>query len=310
MAAATRTSTARSAALGGLALHDWMALIFLGALAAGLLTRAPGADASWWALFVWLGVATVVLATRSHPRPGRLFGLGYRLALLFGLMASYVLLKSALAILSPNAFDAELARIDAVLFRVQWEEVGAPSAFWSEYFAFFYLSYFGVLLLYAIPHAIFGRDARAAGELAIAMVLVYCVGQSLYLAVPALGPGPYYGLMTEVARGPVSTAMMRIVEALGAQKDVFPSLHVAATVAAAAHARRRGGSGRAARLIALGLAFVALNVTLSTLYLRWHYVVDTIAGAVLGLGADRASVRILRWEAQRRTARGVQVAWP
>jgi membrane-associated phospholipid phosphatase len=61
------------------------------------------------------------------------------------------------------------------------------------------------------------------------------------------------------------------------KKDCFPSGHVAVAVVCWAIARRVD------RRFAPLFAVLAVGVTLSTVYLRYHYVVDVVAGAVLAV---------------------------
>lgn len=59
--------------------------------------------------------------------------------------------------------DAELTQLDAVLFGVRWADAGSvASTFLVEYFSLFYLSYFAVLLGYAVPRALLGSDLLAS----------------------------------------------------------------------------------------------------------------------------------------------------
>jgi membrane-associated phospholipid phosphatase len=47
-------------------------------------------------------------------------------------------------------------------------------------------------------------------------------------------------------------------------------------------------------------SFFALNIILSTMVLRWHYLVDVIAGLGLALAVAVAAPRLAAWEARRR----------
>jgi len=70
--------------------------------------------------------------------------------------------------------------------------------------------------------------------------------------------------------------------------SLFPSGHVAAATAAALAVRRHAPRA--------GLVFllVAVSIALATVYGRYHYAADALAGAVVGLTAYRASCHLTR----------------
>jgi membrane-associated phospholipid phosphatase len=84
----------------------------------------------------------------------------------------------------------------------------------------------------------------------------------------------------------VTTALRRlnlgIVGGYGIHSSVFPSAHVSSAFSAAfgmllALPRRRG--------LWIGMLVYAASVAVATVYGRYHYAVDAVAGAALGLGA-------------------------
>jgi len=46
------------------------------------------------------------------------------------------------------------------------------------------------------------------------------------------------------------------------------------------------------------------------MFLRWHWLVDILAGLMLALLAFAGSVYGSRWEARHRSTRGLPPAWP
>ncbi len=89
----------------------------------------------------------------------------------------------------------------------------------------------------------------------------------------------------------------RMLGELGIHTSVFPSGHVAGAISAACALVRllpeRKWVGRAA--VAL-----AVCITLATVYCRYHYVVDALAGLAMALAASGASVWIEKRQAGRR----------
>jgi hypothetical protein len=45
------------------------------------------------------------------------------------------------------------------------------------------------------------------------------------------------------------------------------------------------------------------------MFLRWHYLVDIVAGLTVAAVADAATARLIPWDDRRRAARGLAPAW-
>ncbi|HEX3594862.1 MAG TPA: phosphatase PAP2 family protein, partial [Polyangiaceae bacterium] len=58
------------------------------------------------------------------------------------------------------------------------------------------------------------------------------------------------------------------------------------------------------------VTFFAANIIIATMFLRWHYVIDVIAGLCLALLTHVLTVRISEREAARRDALGLGAPWP
>ena len=261
-----------------------------------------------------LGVVGTIVAFRRGlvtARPAA--PILYRAAVLGGVLGPYFVLRDLLPVVRPGSFDHVLYGLDLALFggepAVWMQRFVTPAA--TEWFSFFYLCYFPLLALFTLPIA-FGVDREAIiGELATGMILVYCVGQSLYLLVPGFGPyAAFPALFPEtLPSGPWHDALVRTVATAGAQKDIFPSLHTAGplflTLFAFRHRREP-----AFRIAWPLTAFVTVNILVATLLLRWHYAIDVVAGVVLGLAAFAGAIRLPAAEAARRRAAGRGPLWP
>src|SRR6185369_4926606 len=119
----------------------------------------------------------------------------------------------------------------------------------------------------------------------------------LYIAVPGWGPHVFLAdrFQAPLPDGPWTAAVRDIVSAGGALKDLFPSRH-----------RHEPPFPVAWPLT----AFAALNGTIATMFLRWHYAVDVVAGLALAFAVSAASARLADWEAARRSRAGYGPAWP
>ena len=97
---------------------------------------------------------------------------------------------------------------------------------------------------------------------------------------------------------------MSSVHSAGAQKDIFPSLHTGAptflTVFSFLH-RDRAPFKYTWPI----LAFIVSQIIIATMFLRWHYLIDIIAGLTLATTAALVSYRVVRGESVRRRMHGI-----
>jgi membrane-associated phospholipid phosphatase len=185
------------------------------------------------------------------------------------------------------------------------------TAFASEWFAFFYFCYFFLLLVHSIPIVMFARDERLISEFSIGILTLFCVGQTLYVLVPGFGPvrelsGVFVG---RYSHGLWLDSVMRAVASGGAQKDIFPSLHTAAptflTLFSFRH-RHRTPFGYTWPIV----GFFAANIIVATMFLRWHWVIDVMAGLVLAALGCWLGVAVTGYELRRRERLRLPASWP
>jgi hypothetical protein len=94
-------------------------------------------------------------------------------------------------------------------------------------------------------------------------------------------------------------------------KDIFPSLHTAAPVWFALYAARRArvDRSRAWAWVAGVTAVFASHIVGATIVLRWHYVVDVVAGLALAAVAAWSAPRLASAERELRARLGWPSAW-
>ena len=92
-------------------------------------------------------------------------------------------------------------------------------------------------------------------------------------------------------------------------KDIFPSLHTAAPTWFTLFAFQRAKHDPRWRWPARVTAFFAANIIFSTVFLRWHYVIDVAAGLLLAFTASRLAVRLARIEEQWRSRHSFPAPW-
>jgi hypothetical protein len=237
----------------------------------------------------------------------------YRLALYGTVQVSYFFFHDLLPLVNPGSLDLELYHLDLKVFG--FEPAMALDAFvgplTTEWFAFFYFGYFFLLALHVIPILMFSKDQRLLAEFALGMLFVFCVGHTIYLFVP--GYGPYKAMSEqfqhEFPHGMWLDMVMATVHAGGAQKDIFPSLHTAAPTFLALFSFRHRNR-LPFRYTWHLVTFCACNIILATMFLRWHYIIDVVAGMTLSTVATAACVKLARRDYLRRAAGALSTSWP
>jgi hypothetical protein len=57
------------------------------------------------------------------------------------------------------------------------------------------------------------------------------------------------------------------------------------------------------------MAFVATQIIVATMFLRWHYMIDIVAGLTLAFTAQAVGQHIADWESAKRERLGLQPVW-
>jgi hypothetical protein len=300
-----------------LAPHDWLVLGYLLLLniLVAIAPSHPDKLPSLARVFVLLA-AYALTATTVRGKVFRhpfLAPLAYRIAAMSCVNLTYFTFAELLPVVNSASLDHELYALDMVLF-------GFEPAMWldqfvtastTEWFSFFYYGYFFVLAAHVLPILFLTRKVAALGHFALGLLLVFCVGHTLYMIVPGFGP---FKAMPEMFQNAFPSGVWwdlveDIVSEGGAQKDIFPSLHTAAPtfiLLFSFHHREE----LPYRFTWPVVAFFTVNIVGATMFLRWHYVIDVIAGLILAGFAHAAAVHLTRRECQRRANLGLTPLWP
>ncbi len=189
--------------------------------------------------------------------------------------------------------DAQLIRIDFLIF-------GVNPTVWLEHWivpwltgvlSLAYLSYF--FLPARLVHTLYLKDSRRDFDLAV-FVLLLCWYLSFigYMLFPAIGPRYTLAHLQSVPLngnviGDFVSHLINLVE--GNKQDCMPSGHVAIALLVLFL------SYRYARLLFYFFCPIVAALILSTVYLRYHYVIDLFAGALLAAGCGLIGPRLYRW---------------
>jgi hypothetical protein len=308
--ALVRDTTRAPAALRlvrNLAVQDWVTLGYFAFLLLALVRghgETRGGSIARVLADVGFFLTGLVLARGGFLREGSLAaGLVYRVTLLTSILASYLQLREILPAVSSRVVDAEILAFDLRVFgtepALEWERFITPQT--TEWFAFFYFLYFFLLVIHILPMAILDTDRRRLAFFVLGTIIVFCVGHIGYMLVPGYGPHRFLdGRFThDLEGGTFWGLVVATVRAGGAQKDIFPSLHTAVPTwfAIFSFLHRRSMPFRYTWPI---IAFTATQIALATMFLRWHWLVDVIAGLVLATLAAVVARKVTAWEELRR----------
>jgi len=271
----------------------------------------------------WPSRATMAAVRQERWTPARAVGAGVALISFYATYMAYRNLKSVVPLLRPDVnFDQELADADRALFAGH-DPAAVLHALLGSGIAPHVLSAFYVAFIVFLPLTIglalvFSTDLRPALFYVTAQSINWVLGIASYFLLPSLGPvyfdpGVFAGLpASEVTRLQEVLMDQRVAfladpaSATPQSIAAFASLHISMSFAAigAAHLLGAGRRLRTALWIWFGVTFVG------TVYLGWHYVVDDLAGVVMGAMALALAYVFTGIDLRgARTARSTAPAW-
>ncbi|OQX68040.1 MAG: hypothetical protein B6A08_12140 [Sorangiineae bacterium NIC37A_2] len=310
------------AAVRELPIQDWLLLGYCSALVLLVLTgerNAGQGPALVQTMGLLIAFSTVTFLVRSawladNFRYGTVIeSVLYRLTPLCTLEASYFQFRTTLPQMSSRSLDHQLYELDLRLFGVEpalWAQKWVTPAL-TEWFSFAYLAYFLLAALFIFPMLFVVRSRALMAEFCFGLICIFAFGHLTYTIVP--GYGPYHALASEftvpLPAGFWHDLQNHVVASAGAQKDIFPSIHTAVPTFLAYFSYRHRNQAPY-KYVWPVVTFFAVNIALATMYLRWHYLIDVIAGLGYAASGIVASIIIPRWEIARRESMGLRPIWP
>ncbi|MHC4946259.1 MAG: phosphatase PAP2 family protein, partial [Planctomycetota bacterium] len=259
-------------------LVEWLVLLYLLAQV-GMLTFTPAERGTAPFLILLLVVeailVTAIVVYRKYFEGRPVFRFFFRALLIAGVMVPFFQLRDMIPIITPVDMDAELRALDLWLFggdaSIWFEQFATP--FTSAWFAACYFGYYIVGGSFVVGMMLFCRRDIVFIEFGLVVLGTVCVGTTLYLVVPALGP---YAYMADQFLGPLpdDTVVPFVHRSIqhGPLRDVFPSMHSAVPVAIFLF------SARYFRPVAVVCGLWVPHIVISTMFLRYHYLIDVIVG--------------------------------
>jgi membrane-associated phospholipid phosphatase len=146
----------------------------------------------------------------------------------------------------------------------------------NDIFYSFYSTYYFIALTLGL--VLWVRDRPTARRFVFTLMIVYYVSWTGYFIIPALGPRFAQAAQYTVSltTTPIARMINDTIDSMEKTKfDVFPSGHTMISVAVLLVAWKR------ARDVFWILLPIATGLIISTVYCRYHYVIDVIAGMTL-----------------------------
>lgn len=256
--------------------HEWAFggfLAFMGLRTAWTGGRAAELAPAFFALLA-VGVALTLWCNRQ-PSPLR-----WRLRLLWypsAMGLTFYALPAAIAALGLHPVDGLLAGWDHALLGANAADFfnGLQSPLLSDAMMAAYVFFFWYLITGPAHYCIHDLPRLRSGF--AGMFTIYALGFLGYSLLPAAGPHLALSFAQPLAEGPLTRLLVPPLAAGSNGIDAFPSIHVAISMYLLGFDWRH----RPERARWLTLPCMALWV--STVYLRYHYLVDVFAGAALAL---------------------------
>lgn len=280
---------------------DWlMALYNVVMIAVWLPLAATNPDARWLlAPHVAALSVPLILASATQPltRVGALVRGAYPLA---WLAAFWGELDVHALMVGSRANDTVLAAAERIVFHGSLSQSWQPAMHalpFSELMEGFYFSYYILMIGVPVWSFLRARSREESADVVLRLSLAYLVSFVAFAAAPTAGPMSMYPrFVGENAHG-----FFRLLnDFLRASGDAagtgFPSSHVTASIGLAWIAWRH-----LPRPAAWAAAIVAAGVVPATVYTQNHFVLDSLAGVVLGVSVQAGLEPVLlRLRAVRR----------
>ncbi|HEV8658337.1 MAG TPA: phosphatase PAP2 family protein [Thermoanaerobaculia bacterium] len=137
------------------------------------------------------------------------------------------------------------------------------------------------------------RDLLIFRQFLLTILVAGMIGSIGYIAVPAVGPGVAFpNLFHHKLSGEIYGSVTEFLDSARAMRDAFPSLHIGLSTIVLYYAWLRD------RVTFAWMLPLIVGNWISTIYLRYHYMIDVIAGFVIAY----IGIVVARWALRAETA--------
>ncbi len=281
---------------------DLLSMAFISLLAAVTLAAWPRLPHAGWLLarFAALVVSLLLIARySSRPLAPPWFRTFHRFLPVLIIPVLFNSMGDIIPWVWPRYFDDLLIGIDYRLFgghhpTVLLERFIHPLL--TTVLQFAYISYYPMALTLGVVLTLKKKET-AFDEAIFGIILCFYLSYLGYLLVPAVGPRFTLAHLQnrDLAAGPLVAAIQETLNVLENTKtDAFPSGHTAVALMTLYYAGKNGE-----RVLTTLLIPAVAGLMLSTIYLRYHYVIDVIAGAALTVLTAYLAPPLYAWSSRR-----------
>lgn len=276
---------------------DLLSLSFIGLLSILTVFFIPSI-ASWGKLLTtYYLLAAAITALALYRKRTALVKSGFYLHAILTVITILMIFNS-LGDLIPgiwsSTFDDVLIKIDHALFGVHptvWmERIISPGL--TALLQCAYISYYFIPLSLGVVLIAKGKHDEFE-EALFGIVLCFYLSYIGYLLVPAVGPRFTLDHIqtTDLQAGPFIQEIQSVLNGLEHNKtDAFPSGHTAVALMTLYYAWKKKEKALSAVLLP-----IVLGLIISTVYLRYHYGVDVLAGIALTILTIYLAPTLSRW---------------
>jgi membrane-associated phospholipid phosphatase len=233
--------------------------------------------------YVVLALAIISLAALNRSVPGsRFFSFLHAFIPIISVFMIFNSLGDIIPFIRQRYYDDVLIRIDYTLFASHptvWME-RFNNALLTAFLQVAYISYY--VMPITLGTSLFLRDKRGEFETAVfTIILCFYLSYIGYMLFPAVGPRFTLNHLqtTDLQAGPMTLWIQQSLNSLEHNKtDAFPSGHTAVALVSLFFAWKYRQ-----RVLFRVLVPAVSALIISTVYLRYHYVIDVIAGMLLAL---------------------------
>lgn len=200
-------------------------------------------------------------------------------------------------LIHPETLDGKLRELDKMIFGVDptlWLQQFIHPVL-NDYMTFAYGLYF--LYPATILGIVYSRgDIFKFREVALSFVICVVAGFIGYVTVPAVGPRYFMAdEFTVSLSGYITEAGAKAWNSIeSVKRDCFPSLHTAMSTITLVYFYRFRNYYRGGKILFFIALPLVVSLWISTVYLRYHWVVDVFAGWILALLCVNLSPRFIR----------------
>jgi len=248
---------------------------------------------------LWIGLVFVIKLSCQRPEAGRIRGFIHDFSPPLFIVLIYESLGDLIQYLHPD-IDPSLIRIDFFIFGVHptlWMERWIVPWF-TDLMSFAYVSYYFIPA--ALVVTLYFNNQKGLHESIFVLTLGYYLSFIGYILFPAVGPRyAMTHLYSVTLEGSILTDLVRdVLNAIEHNKrDCMPSGHTQMVLIVLYLSYRHE------RLLFYLFFPLICGLILSTVYLRYHYVVDLFAGAFLALVCVVIGPRLYKlWNVDQRGA--------